>query len=342
MRPFTSIFLAATLLTSQISLHAQSAPSKSSLLILSKQDHTLAIVDSATLQIIAKAPVGLDPHEVVASTDGATAYVSNYGGGAYNTLAVIDLLTHQPLPSIDLGPLHGPHGLAFAGGKPWFTAETSKIIGRYDPVTQKVDWLLGTGQGRTHMIDVSPDQKRIITINVSSATVSIFTLDPVAMPGGPQQGGQPHTDWNQTLIPVGRGAEGFDISPDGKELWVSNAQDGTISVIDLPAKKLLLTLAADVAGANRLKFTPDGHHVLVSTLSGPNLTILDPTTRKVTQRIPIGHGAAGILVDPNGSRAFIACTPDNYVVVLDLQTFKVTGHIDAGLQPDGMAWATRP
>jgi DNA-binding beta-propeller fold protein YncE len=330
---------------------------QTSLLILSKQDRTLAIVDPATLQIIAKAPVGPDPHEVVASSDGATAYVSNYGGGAYNTLAVIDLVNHQALPSIDLGPLRGPHGLAFAGGKAWFTAEAAKVIGRVDPATQKVDWVLGSGQNQTHMIDVSPDQKQIITTNIRSGTVSIFDLEAVRMPapppgprpvgapvappnGGP--GGQPRLDWNQTIIPVGRGDEGFDLSPDRKELWVANAQDGTISIIDLAAKKVVQTLTANVGGANRLKFTPDGHHVLVSTLSGPDLTILDPTTRQVTKRIPIGHGAAGIQIEPNGNRAFIACTPDSYVVVFDLHTLKVTGHIDVGPQPDGMAWVVRP
>lgn len=345
--------LIAPLVTPLVGLHAQTA-----LLILSKQDHTLAIVDPATLQVIAKAPVGPDPHEVVASADGTTAYVSNYGGGAYNTLAVIDLVNHKALPSIDLGPLRGPHGLAFVGGKAWFTAEAAKVIGRFDPATQKVDWVLGSGQNRTHMIDVSPDQKQIITTNVSSGTVSIFDLEPVRMPGpppggagprpagappaGPPPGGQTRTDWNQTVVPVGRGPEGFDLSPDRKELWVANAQDGSISVIDLPAKKVVQTIAANVGGANRLKFTPDGHHVLVSTLGGPDLVILDPATRQVTRRIPISHGAAGIQIEPNGNRAFIACTPDGYVIVFDLHTLKVTGHLDVGPQPDGMAWVVHP
>jgi YVTN family beta-propeller protein len=58
--------------------------------------------------------------------------------------------------------------------------------------------------------------------------------------------------------------------------------------------------------------------------------------------VKIGHGAAGILVQSDGSRAFVACTPDNYVAVLDLKTFEVTGHIEAGGEPDGLAWASRP
>src|SRR5690348_8168395 len=101
------------------------------LLALSKHDHTVAIVDPSTLKVIAKAPVGNDPHEVIASTDGKMAYVSNYGGGAYNTLAVIDLVAQKALPSIDLGALKGPHGLDFIGGKVWFTVEGSKAFGSY-------------------------------------------------------------------------------------------------------------------------------------------------------------------------------------------------------------------
>jgi YVTN family beta-propeller protein len=101
------------------------------------------------------------------------------------------------------------------------------------------------------------------------------------------------------------------------------------------------TLAADVHGANRLKFTPDGKHVLVSTLGGPDLVVLDASTRKVIKRVPIGHGAAGIEMQPDGARAFVACTPDNYVAVIDLKSLEVAGHIQAGGQPDGMAWAVR-
>ena len=48
---------------------AQSVPGKY-LLALSKKDHILAIIDPVTLKIIAKVPVGADPHEVIASSDG--------------------------------------------------------------------------------------------------------------------------------------------------------------------------------------------------------------------------------------------------------------------------------
>ena len=301
-----------------------------SLLVLSKGDLTLSIVDPATLKVVAKMPSGPDPHEVVASTDGKTAYISNYGGGAYHTITVVDLVAQKTTGAIDLGALNGPHGLMFAGGKLWFTAEGAKVVGSIDPATSKVDLVLGTGQDRTHMVYVTEDLKRLITSDVSSATMTIIDKS---------TGGRGGANWEETHIPVGRGAEGFDVT--GKQLWAANAQDGTISILDLAAKEVTQTLDANVKGANRLKFTPDGKLALVSTLSGADLSIFDVATRTLKKKVPIGHGAAGIEMQPDGSRAFVACTPDSYVVVVDLKSLEVTGHIDAGKNPDGMAWCHR-
>ncbi len=145
-----------------------------------------------------------------------------------------------------------------------------------------------------------------------------------------------------TNIPVGSRDEGFDISPDGKEAWIANAGDGTVSVIDLGVKRVTATLQVDTKSANRLKFTPDGKRVLISLLGAPDLVVIDVAHHSVEKKIPVGHGAAGILIQPDGKRAYIACTPDNYVSIIDLVTLEVTGHIDAGGNPDGLAWAVRP
>jgi YVTN family beta-propeller protein len=318
---------------------AESTP-PNALLVLAKADSTLAIVDPSTLKILARVPAGPDPHEVIASSDGRFAYISNYGGGAYNTLGVVDLVEQKALAPVDLGALRGPHGLVFVGGKVWFTAEAAKAIGSYDPATKKIDWILGTGQDRTHMIFVWEDLKRIITTNVSSATATIIEKSE-RKPGPGGHGGPPGGDWEETVVGVGRGDEGFDVSPDGKEIWVANAQDGTVSVIDVASKKVTRTLDANVRGANRLKFTLDGKRVFISSLGGGDLVILDAATGEVVKRVKIGHGAAGILMQPDGTRAFVACSPDNYVVTVDLKSLDVTGHLEVGKDPDGLAWAAR-
>ena len=322
-------------------LKAAETPS-GSLLALSKADQALSIIDPTTLTVVARIPAGPDPHEVIASDDGKLAYISNYGYGVYNTITVVDLATQKALSVIDLGTLRGPHGLAFAGGKLWFTAEAAKAIGSYDPATKQIDWILGTGQDRTHMIYVFPGLNPIVTSNVNSATITIIEKsNGSAGPAGAPPRPGPRTNWTETVIPVGKGSEGFDVSPDGKEIWVANAQDGTISVIDLAAKKVVQTLDANVRGANRLKFTTNGKLAFVSSLGGPDLVIFDVATRKEVKRVPIGHGAAGILMQPDGQRAYVSCTPDDYIVVIDLKSLTVTSKINPGKNPDGLAWAVR-
>ena len=334
----TAVPLVLASVVGGIACNAQATPHRS-LLALSKTDHTLAVVDPNTLKVVARIPVGEDPHEVIASADGKTAFVSIYGGGTLHELDILDLVAQKPLPALDTRPLFGPHGLVFEDGKAWFTAEGSKAVGRYDPATGRLDWSMGTGQDRTHMLYVTADGRRIYTTNVTSGTVSIL-LDTLLQPG-PAPGARPREEWRQTVIPVGRGSEGFDVSPDGRELWTAAAGDGTICVIDLQAKQLSAKLDAGVRGANRLKFTPDGSRVFITSLSSGELTIYDARTRKEIKRLETGHGAAGILMDPERGRAFVACSADNNIVIVDLKTLQITGHLDVGGVPDGMAWAVK-
>lgn len=320
--------------------NAQATPQRA-LLALSKANHTLSIVDPATLNVIARIPVGTDPHEVVASSDGKTAYVCIYGGGSFHEINVIDLVGQKPLTNIDTRPLYGPHDITFVDGKAWFTAEGSKAIGRYNPLSGKLDWSMGTGQDRTHMIYVTPDSKKIYTTNISSGTVSILTHTLIQPGKTARANAMPREDWVHTIVPTARGSEGFDILPDGNELWTASAEDGTISIIDPQAKTLVAKLEAKVFGANRLKFTPDGQHAFISSLQTGELTIHDVKSRKEVKRLKLGRGAAGILMDPEASRAFVACSADNYVAVIDLKTLEVTRQFDIGGVPDGLAWAVQ-
>src|SRR5215469_3749432 len=314
------------------SLAAAQLPSPA-LLVLEKNDRSLAIVDPATLKVVGRVPAGEDPHEVVASEDGKYAYISNYGAfqTPQHTLSIADLSAQKALPAFDLGALRAPHGLELANGKVYFTAEGSKVIGRYDPATNKVDWTLGVGQNRTHMLVVSRDESRIFTSNVNSDTISILDHDKNGDVSG----------WVETPISVGKGPEGFDVSPDEKELWAANSHDGTLSIVDLGARRVVETIDLHTKFANRVKFTPDGKLVLISDLGTGDLVVLDAAGRKETKRIHLGRGVAGILIVPDGSRAYVAVSPDNQVAVIDLGTLQLTGKIETGKGPDGMAWAVK-
>src|ERR1700751_3079512 len=284
------LFLAGNSLLAQI-------PSPA-LLVLEKNDKSMAIVDPGTLKVVGRVPAGEDPHEIVASDDGKYAYISNYGAfqNPQHTISIADFAVQKALPAVDLGALLAPHGLEFVNGKVYFTAEGSKVIGRYDPATRMVDWTLGIGQNRTHMLVVSRDESRIFTANVNSDAISILDRDKSGDASG----------WIETPISVGKGPEGFDVSPDGKELWAANSHDGTVSIIDLASKKVVQTLDVHTKRANRVKFAPDGKLVLISDLELGDLVVLDAAARQEINRVNLGHGVAGLLIVPDGSRAYVA------------------------------------
>lgn len=302
------------------------------LLVLEKEDKSLAIVDPATLKVVARAPAGEDPHEVVVNQNGSRAYISNYGGfrTPQNTLSVVDLSSQKALSAVDLGPLKAPHGLDIVNDKVYFTAEGSKVIGCYDPAMRQVEWVMGTGQDRTHMLKVLSDLSAIFAASMTSSTITVFEHDKNSDSSG----------WTETNIPVSKAPEGFDVSPDGKELWAASHQE-MVTIIDLATKRVVQTIDVHTKFANRLKFTPDGKHVLISDLGNGDLVVVDASARKEVKRISLGRGAAGILIAPDGSVAYVAVSSDNNVAVVDLNTVSVTGRVATGKGPDGLAWAVR-
>jgi len=241
---------------------------------------------------------------------------------------VIDLVAQKELHRVDLGVLRRPHGLAYAGGKLYFTCETNKIVGRYDPATNQVDWLLGTGQNGTHMVQLNKEMNQIYIANIASNSIGIFDRTGAI-------------DWNLTLIPVGKGPEGFDVTPDGKELWAAHSRDGGVSIINIFTKAVTHTFSVQTKRSNRLKFTPDGRLVLISDLDAGDLVVLERETRKQLKRLPVWKQLAGILVQPDGSKAYVAATGDNNVGIVDLKSLELVNRIQPGVGPDGMAWAVR-
>jgi YVTN family beta-propeller protein len=133
---FSSLICIVACCAAPLAVRAAATPANA-ILVLEKEQNTLVIVDAVSLTIVARVPVGKDPHEVAVSDDGKIAYISNYRNG--NTISLVDLVTQKALSPIDLGALKSPHGLEFVSGKLYFTAEGAKIVGRYDPATQKID-----------------------------------------------------------------------------------------------------------------------------------------------------------------------------------------------------------
>ncbi|MFI2744485.1 YncE family protein [Zhouia sp. PK063] len=305
---------------------------------MSKQAQKAIIYDYQTLDSITAIPVGTDPHEIVTNQDGSLAYISKPSmKQAGHEIAVIDLHQLKFDHMIDLNPFKIPHGLVYRDHKLWFTAQGSKVVGVYDIETKQVESVFGTGEDFTHLLYVTKDGMRFYTTNVESGTLSIYekkVIPPYMPPTGVlPAGAQPRTEWRQTLLTVGFGAEGFDVTADEDELWTARP-DGHILIVDLKQKTIKADINSNVEGLHRLKITPDGKTVCIVSVKTGDLLYYDIKTHQLQQKTHIGRGA-GIYMDKKKNRMFISCTPDNYIVVIDLNTRKEIKRIPIG-RPDGV------
>ncbi len=298
------------------------------LVALNKADATLAIIDPAGMKVTAKVPTGEGPHEVILSTDGRTAYVANYGNQTPgNSFSIIDLATAKELRRVDLGPLLRPHGIQLLGGKIYFTAEVNRAIGRFDPVGNKVDWIMGTGQNGSHMVVGTADQRRFYTANIGSDSVTMFELQAVPPSGS-----------KIVQIPVGRQPEAIDLSPDGKEVWIGLNAEGSVEIVDTANARSVQKI--DTGGRPyRVKFVPDGQRVVCTLPMTKELVIIDVSTRKITKRIKLENAPLGIVFSADGKTAFISAVEPDAVLKVNLDTGEVTGRVETGKVPDGIAVA---
>lgn len=318
------------------------SPATLSLVVLNKADSTATIWDLPSETAAAPLKTGQGPHEIVPLGKGKVL-VSNYGDiKPGSTLSIIDTRKRGEDRVIDLGDYRRPHGLwMLPTGKILVTAEVNESLIEVDLATGKVlrSWI--TGQKATHMVVATRDGTKAFTANISSGTVTIVDLT--------KEG-----DAAVKHIATGAGAEGITISPDDKEVWVANNRADTISVIDVATGTVAETIPAK-SFALRVLFTPDGSKVLMSSTKTGELVEFDAKSRKETRRLslmptnPADFDALpadgdmkgspmpiGMIISPDGSRAFIANSSIGSVAEVDLSVWKVISHRRTGKGPDGI------
>ncbi len=308
------------------------APPGDYLLVLNKSDATVAVVQTTTGWTKDLAPTGIGPHEVASASDGSIAVIANYGEQEPgHTLSVYKFRDRRIVDTIDLAPHTRPHGIAFLDHRTTVlvTSETSRAVLEVDVPGRRVVRALDTGAQGSHMLVLSPDRKRVYTANVGSGSVSAIDLASGTL---------------LKIAPAGGGTEAIALSPDGRELWVGNRAEDTLCVLDagtldevarLPCAKMPI----------RLAFTPDGSLVLATCAASDEVRVFDARTRKEIRSIAIPGPAGpstpvGLLVEPGGGYAFVACSAARRIDVIDLKTWTVGASIEAGNGPDGMAWSS--
>ena len=330
------------LLSLGLSLFAGSVSAQQpALIVLNKAQASASIITLADGKTVATLPVGDGPHEVAVSPDGRWAVAANYGGRtAGNSLTVLDLNNRTVARTIDLGQYARPHGIAFMpdGNRLLVTSEQARALVVVDVPNGRVDHAIETGQPG-HLLTLTKDGRHAYTANIATGSVSLVDLDKGLVV--------------KTVV-TGKGPEGHDISPNGRELWAADRTLNRITVLDAAT---LDSLASIPTGEfpNRLHFRPDGRWVLVSNIRSGTIDVIDAAARRVVDHItfsfdstranPTMLGAMGrsaqpegILIAPDGRRAWIALSAMNQLAEVDLARRKVTRYITTGREPDGMGY----
>ena len=305
------------------------------LIVLNKSDHEAVLVDPHTLKPVARLATGRGPHEVAVSPDGRLAYVSNYGmynvfreGQRVNepghTITVLDLEKRAVRDTFDLGEYTKPHGIVVSrdGRRVWVTCEGSQAVIELDATTGAVLAAWKTGQEVSHMIVPSGDERKLFVSNIRSNSATVIE----------------RASGKVVTLATAPGAEGIDLTPDGREVWVTNRADSSISVIDVARDSVVAKLESGGRFPIRVKFTPDGREAWVSCAESNAVTVFDARTRARLATIAVGAVPVGIQMTPDGKRAFVANTNDDLVTVIDVPGRKVLATFTTGNEPDGMAW----
>jgi DNA-binding beta-propeller fold protein YncE len=152
----------------------------------------------------------------------------------------------------------------------------------------------------------------------------------------------PHTYKAVGAIPTGQEqSHMLAISPDGKRGYTANVGPGTVSVLDIPNRRLIkiIPLAKTV---QRIAISRDGKWVFTADQDQPRIAVIDTATNSLKTWADIPDVAYGTAVTPDGKWLLVTQPNTSTVAVMDLATMKVTKVLAAPktpqeivVQPDG-------
>jgi len=314
------------------------------LLVGNKAEASVSLIDLASGREVARASTAPGPHEIAVSGDGKLAVVTNYGAEEPgNSLTIIEVEQGKAVASIDLGEYIRPHGIVFMPGnrRVLVTAEGARallVVDVWDGVVEKA---IPTGQDTSHMLAYDPSGKRAFVANIGSGSVSLINV----------AGGE-----LLAFRRSGAGAEGIALSADGRDLWVTNRADDSVTLFD--ARNLDTRSSVAVPGFPiRAEVMPPGAGglVLVTSARSAELSIIDPDSAELLRTVPIslqqsggtilGEQMAGssvpigIEIAPAGDRVWIAHAAADAVQELNPADWSQTRILATGDEPDAMAYS---
>jgi YVTN family beta-propeller protein len=131
------------------------------------------------------------------------------------------------------------------------------------------------------------------------------------------------------ILHAGNDPENFDVSQDGKQIYVSNEDDAEVSIIDVASGTVVKSLKMG-AQPEGVRVTPDGKLVFVTSEEDGNISVLDPAAEKIIATFKVGHRPRNIAFMPDGKLAYVNAENDGTVVLFDAVHHKMLRAIPIG------------
>jgi YVTN family beta-propeller protein len=293
------------------------------LLVVHRNDGTLGVYQPyyATLQLVKTIPAGKGAREVVVTSGGKRAYVSNKDD---HSISVVDLETLAVTKTITDARIKDPEGFALSkdGKKAYVALSSRDVIGVLSTDTDTLTGEIPVGKTPMRMT-LSPDGSTLWVANDQGGTVT--PIDTA-------------TDKPGAAIKTGWQPRGIAISPDGKQVLVVNVAEDTLSFIDVAKKEVVRTIGLDFA-PQRAVFSPDGLMVFVTGRGTDNMYLVDMRNnkRRMSRRVPVGKQPNGLAQTPDGNFLYVGHDKDNTIGVIDVRMMEMIQVNPVGGYPDGIA-----
>ncbi|HLM58782.1 MAG TPA: MBL fold metallo-hydrolase [Pyrinomonadaceae bacterium] len=274
----------------------------------------LALVDGDTYQTLAAIETGKGPHEVRVSHDGRHAYVA-----AGKVISAVDLHGRRLRAAFDLGTFSA-HDIRVSrdGRRLWAACAGAQAVLELDSETGKTLKTYTTEQQGSWFVEITPDEKKIYTPNLEGKSVSVIDRDTGRV----------------KVIRFDYPVYGIDITPDGKEVWVSGRD---LAVIDTATDEVVARVKTSEAETGRIRLTSDGKKVVVAL--SKKLAVIDAQTRRLVSETELGASPKVLTLSGDNRRAFLTNPADDSVSVVDVVAGKLLSTFMTGRKPDGIGWA---
>jgi len=205
------------------------------------------------------------------------------------------------------------------GFRIYVTNETSGDLSVIDSLTLNVVATVPLGK-RPRAIHASPDG-RTIYVALSGSPIGGPGVDESKLPPPDKTAdgiGVFDVRQNRLLrvIQSGSDPENFDLSHDGRQIFVSNEDDSAASIVDVASGRVIrkIPVGAEPEG---VKVSPDGKFVYVTSEDTGTISVIDTEAGKAIKTFKVGRRPRSVAFMPNGSRAYTSAENDGAVTLVD-------------------------